>query len=66
VIFLYSIASRPVLGPTQPPIQGVPETISLEVKLPGSEFDHSSPSNTEVKNGGAIPPLPYTSSWRGA
>jgi hypothetical protein len=23
-------------------------------------------STAEIKNGGAIPPLPYTSSWRGA
>jgi hypothetical protein len=27
------------------------------------EPDHSPPSTTEVKNGGALPPLPHTSSW---
>jgi hypothetical protein len=32
----------------------------------GREADHSPPSNAEVKNGGAIPPLPNVSSWRGA
>jgi hypothetical protein len=28
-----------------------------------SETDHSAPSSTEVKNGGAIPPLTHMSSW---
>jgi hypothetical protein len=36
---------------------------SLGVKRPGREADHSPPSSTEVKNGGAIPPLPHISSW---
>jgi hypothetical protein len=35
---------------------------SPEVKRPGSDADHSSPSSAEVKNGGAIPPLLHTSS----
>jgi hypothetical protein len=34
------------------------------VKQPGREADHSPPSSAEVKNGGAILPLPHTSSWR--
>jgi hypothetical protein len=38
----------------------------LEVKRPGHEFDHSSPSSVFFKIGGAIPPLPHSSSWRGA
>jgi hypothetical protein len=33
------------------------------VKRPGCEADHSPPSSAEVKNGGAIPPLPHMSSW---
>jgi hypothetical protein len=33
------------------------------VKRPGREADHSSPSSAEVKKGGAIHPLPHTSSW---
>jgi hypothetical protein len=37
-----------------------------EVKQPAREADHSPPSSAEVKNDGAIPPLPHTSSWRGA
>jgi hypothetical protein len=39
--------------------------MQLGVKRPRRVSDHSSPSSAEVKNGGAIPPLPYTSSWRG-
>jgi hypothetical protein len=33
---------------------------------PGGEAGHSLPFNAQGKNGGAIPPLPHTSSWRGA
>jgi hypothetical protein len=36
------------------------------VKRVVREVDHSSPSNAEVKNSGAITPFPHTSSWRGA
>jgi hypothetical protein len=56
-IFLFFTASRPTMGPTLPPIQWVPSAISRMVTRPGSEADHSSPSNDEVKGGGAIPPL---------
>jgi hypothetical protein len=42
-------ASRTTLGPTQPPIQWVPGTLSLGVKRPGRETDHSHPSSAEVK-----------------
>jgi hypothetical protein len=40
--------------------------LSLGVKQPGREADHSPSSSAEVKNGEAIPPLFHTSSWRGA
>jgi hypothetical protein len=49
-IFLFTNASRTALGPTQPPIQWVPWTLSLGVKRPGLEADHSLPSSAEVKN----------------
>jgi hypothetical protein len=49
---------------TQPPILWVLGALSLGVKWPRREADHSSPSSAEVKNGGAIPPLSHTSSWR--
>jgi hypothetical protein len=60
-IFLYSTASRPPLGPTQPPVQWVPRALSLGVKRPEHEVYHSPTSHAEVKNGGAGPPLAHTS-----
>jgi hypothetical protein len=48
-IFLFTTASRTALGPTQPPIQWVPAALSLGVKRPGLEADHSPPSSAEVK-----------------
>jgi hypothetical protein len=61
-IFLFSIASRPALGPTQPPIQWVPRALFPGVKRSVCEADHSPPSRAEVKNDGTISPLPHTSS----
>jgi hypothetical protein len=46
-----------------PHVQWIPETISLGVKRPGHEANYSPPSSAEVKNSGAIPPLPHMSSW---
>jgi hypothetical protein len=37
-------------APTQPLIQRVPEALSLGVKRPGREADHSPTSSAEVKN----------------
>jgi hypothetical protein len=62
-IFLHFTISRPALGPTQPPIQWEPGAFSPGVQWPRREADHSPSSSAEVKNGGAIPPLPGTSSW---
>jgi hypothetical protein len=47
--FLFTTASRTALGPTQPPIQWVSGALSLGVKRPGREADHSPPSSIEVK-----------------
>jgi hypothetical protein len=47
--FLFSTSSRPALKPTQPPIQWVPEALSLGVKRSGREVDHSPPTSAEVK-----------------
>jgi len=49
-IHAHTITSRSVLGPTQLPIQWVPGSLSLEVKWPGHEADHSPPSSAEIKN----------------
>jgi hypothetical protein len=65
-IFLISIMPIPVLRPTQSSIQWVSGAVSQEVKRPGREADHAHPYSAEVKNCGAISPLPRTSSWRGA
>jgi hypothetical protein len=61
---LYSTASKSNLGPIQSPVQWVMEALSPGLMWPGYEADHSPPSSAEVKNIGAIPPLPHTSSWR--
>jgi hypothetical protein len=65
-IFLCFTVSRLALGPTQPPIEWVVEAVYPRVKRPGHEADHSPPSSAEVRNDGAIPPLPHTFSWHGA
>jgi hypothetical protein len=55
------------LGPTQPPIQRVPGALSMGVKRPGREADHSPPSSAEVKEW--VEPYihsPNTPSWRRA
>jgi hypothetical protein len=58
--------SKPALGPSQPPIQWVPGTLSLGLKWPGCEADHLSPSSVEVKEYVELYlHSPNTSSWRG-
>jgi hypothetical protein len=64
--FLYSTVSGAAPGHIQSHIQWVGGAVFLGVKRTGREADHSSPSSAGVKNAGAIPPLPNTSSWRGA
>jgi hypothetical protein len=41
-------------------MQWVLRTVSLGVKRPGRETEYSPLSIVEVKNGGAVPPLPNT------
>jgi hypothetical protein len=47
--FTQLMQSRLAMGPTQPPIQWVPGALSLGVKWPGREADHSHPSSDKVK-----------------
>jgi hypothetical protein len=58
-IFLFTTVSRPALGLTQPPIQWVPGALSLGVKRPGREAEHSPPSSAEVKNAWSYANCPY-------
>jgi hypothetical protein len=60
-IFVLSSSPRPVPGPTQPPIQGVPGALSSGVKRSGREADHS-PTRAEVKNAWIYISTPHTSS----
>jgi hypothetical protein len=48
-IFLFATASRTVLRHTQSSNQYIPGTLSLVLKRPRREFDHSQSSGTEVK-----------------
>jgi len=63
--FLFVTASRPALGPNQPPIHCVQEVVTLAVRRPGREIDHSPPSRAEVKNTWRYTSTPNTSPWRG-
>jgi hypothetical protein len=63
-VFLFFIASRPTLGPIQPPTEMVPGTISRSGKAAGHRPGHSPPPSAEVKNGEDIVPLPHMSSSR--
>jgi hypothetical protein len=49
-VVFFATASRPILGPTQPPIQRGPGALSPRVKRPRREADNSLPSSAEVKN----------------
>jgi hypothetical protein len=49
IFFFFTTASRPALEPTRPPIQWTPEALSLGVKRPVREAEHSPPSSAEVK-----------------
>jgi len=52
-IFLFDTMSRSALRPTQPPIQWVPKGgggLSVEVKWPWREGDHSHPSSVVDRN----------------
>jgi hypothetical protein len=67
-IICYYVPQRPdrLWGPLNLLSNGYRGALSPRLKRPGREADHSPPSSAEVKNGGAIPPLPYMSSWHSA
>jgi len=55
--FLFATVSRLALGPSQPPIQWVTRALSLGLKWPRREADHSPISSAEVKNMWSYTPL---------
>jgi hypothetical protein len=57
-IFLFSTASRPTLGPIQPPVRCVPGALSPGVKL--TTHLHLV---LRLRIHGAVPSLPHTYSW---
>jgi hypothetical protein len=63
---LLSTLSRPVLGPTQLPIQWLPGDLLPWVKRPGREADHSPPTSADVKNKWLYTSTPHAFSWRSA
>jgi hypothetical protein len=54
------------LGPTQPPIQWIPEAHSPRVRQPGREADHSPPTCAEVKKMWIYTSTPPSPSWGSA
>jgi hypothetical protein len=50
-------------GPPNLLASGYRRLIPWVVKRPRREADHSPPSTAEVKNVGAMPPLPHVSLW---
>jgi hypothetical protein len=49
-IFLLSILSRLILGPTQPPIQWVSEALFPRIQQLRHEADYLNPTSAKVKN----------------
>jgi hypothetical protein len=65
---LISKTSRWTLLPNQPGILWIPVALSLELKRPGREADHSPPSSAEVKsewNYTCTPPIGLHGVYRG-
>jgi hypothetical protein len=64
-IFLFTTASRPALGSTQPTIQWIGGYFP-GIRRPGRETDNSPPSKSKIILHRSSPSLPHTSSWCGA
>ena len=65
--FIFSKTSRPLLEPIQPSIQWILRALSLLTKRTWREFNHSPPTNVEVKERwsyNSLPPL-FFIAWAG-
>jgi hypothetical protein len=65
-IFLFTTASRTDLWPAQSPIQWLLGALSLGVKRPVCEADHSPPYSAQAKNSWSCTSTPNMPLWRGA
>jgi hypothetical protein len=54
------------MAPNQIPVQHSSGAASQSEKRKEHEVDHLPTSNSEVKSGGVIPPLPHEFLWHGA
>jgi hypothetical protein len=63
---IFSPASRPALGPIQPPNQWVARALSPGVKWQGREDEHSPPTSAKVKKMWIYTSTPHTPSLRSA
>jgi hypothetical protein len=64
--FLFSTSFWPALGSTQPPIQWVSRALSLGLKRPACEADHSPTASAEVKKMWVhkwTPPYAFMAKW---
>jgi hypothetical protein len=64
--FHFSMAPRPALGSTQPPIKWVPGALSRGLRGRGVKLTTHLQLVPRSRKYGSIHPLPYTSSWRNA
>jgi hypothetical protein len=64
--FLFATVSISASEIIQPPIQWVPEALSMGVKRPGHEADYSPHLVSRLRTRGVTSLLPNTSSWGGA
>jgi hypothetical protein len=48
--FLFATASRPILGPTQPPMQWISGPVSPGIKRSGRGAEHLSPCSADIEN----------------
>jgi hypothetical protein len=64
VCSIHNAQTRSGVHPASHPV--VMAALSSGVRRSGLETDHSPPSSAEVKNFGAVPPLPHTFSFHGA